>query len=101
MAEAYIVAAARAAAAARGDVSQAGIRPISPLRAEFAGRSLRRRSRPDRRRIMGCRMQAGEQSTNIARNAVMASKLPESVPTLRSTASAACRSRRCISPRRP
>src|SRR6185295_2320113 len=29
---------------------------------------------------MGCVMQAGEQSNNIARNAVMASKLPESVP---------------------
>ena len=30
--------------------------------------------------IMGCVMQAGEQSNNIGRNAVMASKLPESVP---------------------
>src|SRR5690554_1873317 len=30
--------------------------------------------------IMGCVMQVGEQSTNIARNAVLASKLPESVP---------------------
>ena len=30
--------------------------------------------------IMGCVSQAGEQSTNVARNAVMASKLPESVP---------------------
>ena len=30
--------------------------------------------------IMGCVMQAGEQSNNIARNAIMASKLPESVP---------------------
>ncbi len=29
---------------------------------------------------MGCVSQAGEQSTNIARNAVLASKLPESVP---------------------
>ena len=29
---------------------------------------------------MGCVMQVGEQSTNIARNAVLASKLPESVP---------------------
>ena len=29
---------------------------------------------------MGCVMQAGEQSNNVARNAVMASKLPESVP---------------------
>lgn len=30
--------------------------------------------------IMGCVSQAGEQATNIARNAVMASRLPESVP---------------------
>ncbi|MBN9319176.1 MAG: acetyl-CoA C-acetyltransferase, partial [Caulobacterales bacterium] len=30
--------------------------------------------------IMGCVMQVGEQSNNVARNAVMASKLPESVP---------------------
>jgi acetyl-CoA C-acetyltransferase len=29
---------------------------------------------------MGCVMQVGEQSTNIARNAVLSSKLPESVP---------------------
>jgi acetyl-CoA C-acetyltransferase len=30
--------------------------------------------------IMGCCGQAGEQSTNVARNAVLASRLPESVP---------------------
>src|SRR5947209_6376356 len=30
--------------------------------------------------VMGCVMQVGEQATNIARNAVLASKLPESVP---------------------
>ncbi len=30
--------------------------------------------------IMGCVSQVGEQATNVARNAVMASKLPESVP---------------------
>ncbi len=30
--------------------------------------------------VMGCVMQVGEQSTNIARGAVLASKLPESVP---------------------
>ena len=30
--------------------------------------------------VMGCVMQVGEQSTNIGRNAVLASKLPESVP---------------------
>ena len=30
--------------------------------------------------LMGCVMQVGEQSINVARNAVLASKLPESVP---------------------
>jgi acetyl-CoA C-acetyltransferase len=30
--------------------------------------------------ILGCVSQAGEQSTNVARNAVLASRLPESVP---------------------
>jgi acetyl-CoA C-acetyltransferase len=30
--------------------------------------------------IMGCVGQAGEQANNIGRNAVLASKLPESVP---------------------
>ena len=30
--------------------------------------------------VMGCVMQVGEQATNIARNSVLASKLPESVP---------------------
>ncbi len=30
--------------------------------------------------LMGCVSQVGEQSTNVARNAVLASKLPESVP---------------------
>src|SRR5690606_37191209 len=30
--------------------------------------------------LLGCVTQAGEQSTNIARNAVLASKLPEHVP---------------------
>ena len=32
---------------------------------------------------MGCVMQVGEQATNVARNAVLASKLPESVPGTR------------------
>ena len=30
--------------------------------------------------ILGCVMQVGEQAVNVARNAVLASKLPESVP---------------------
>ena len=30
--------------------------------------------------VMGCVMQVGEQATNVARNSILASKLPESVP---------------------
>jgi acetyl-CoA C-acetyltransferase len=30
--------------------------------------------------VMGCVMQVGEQATNVARNAILASRLPESVP---------------------
>src|SRR6476619_5809002 len=70
MAEAYIVAAVRTAGGKRGGrlsgwppVDLAG---IDPARVEDV--------------IMGCVSQAGEQSTNVARNAVLASKLPESVP---------------------
>ena len=51
--------------------------------------------------IMGCVMQVGEQAVNIARNAVLASKLPESVPATSWTANADRPSRRCISRRRP
>ena len=81
MAEAYIVAAARTAGGRKGG-RLAGWHPAD-LAASVLD-SLVDRSGVDPAQIedviMGCVMQAGEQSTNIARNAVMASKLPESVP---------------------
>ena len=80
MAEAYIVAAARLRAAARGTSR----RLASGRSRRFVLNSLVDRSGVDPAQIedviMGCMMQAGEQSNNIARNAVMASKLPPSVP---------------------
>ncbi|MCY1166403.1 Steroid 3-ketoacyl-CoA thiolase [compost metagenome] len=81
MAEAYIVAAARTAGGRRGG-RLSGWHP-----ADLAGKILD--ALVDRTGIdpalvedviIGCVSQAGEQSTNIARNAVLASKLPESVP---------------------
>jgi acetyl-CoA C-acetyltransferase len=81
MAEAYIVAAARTAGGRRGG-RLAGWHP-----ADLAGKVLD--ALIDRTGIdpalvedviMGCVGQAGEQATNVARNAIMASKLPESVP---------------------
>jgi acetyl-CoA C-acetyltransferase len=81
MAEAYIVAAARTAGGRKGG-RLSGWHP-----ADLAGEVLNAlvdRTGIDPAQvedvIMGCVMQAGEQSTNIARNAVLASKLPESVP---------------------
>src|SRR5215210_6251902 len=81
MAEAYIVAAARTAGGRKGG-RLAGWHPAD-LAASVLD-SLIERSGADPQQIedviMGCVMQAGEQSNNIARNAIMASKLPESVP---------------------
>jgi acetyl-CoA C-acetyltransferase len=81
MAEAYIVAAARTAGGRRGG-RLSGWHP-----ADLAGQvidSLLARSGADPALvedvIMGCVSQLGEQSSNVARNAVLASKLPESVP---------------------
>jgi acetyl-CoA C-acetyltransferase len=81
MAEAYIVAAARTAGGRKGG-RLAGWHP-----ADLAGAvldALVERTGADPAQvedvIMGCVMQAGEQSNNIARSAIMASKLPESVP---------------------
>ena len=81
MAEAFIVAAARTAGGRRnGRLS--GWHPAE-LAAQILD-ALIERSDADPAMvedvIMGCVGQAGEQSTNIARNAVLASKLPESVP---------------------
>jgi len=81
MGEAYIVAAARTAGGRKGG-RVAGWHP-----ADLAGRvldGLVERTGADPALIedviMGCVGQAGEQSTNVARNAVLSSKLPESVP---------------------
>ena len=81
MAEAYIVAAARTAGGRKGG-RLAGWHPAD-LAAKMLD-ELVERSGADPAQIedviMGCVMQVGEQSNNIARNAIMASKLPESVP---------------------
>ena len=81
MADAYIVAAARTAGGKKGG-RLAGWHP-----ADMAGEILN--NLVDRVGcdpaliedvVMGCVMQVGEQAVNIARNAVLASRLPESVP---------------------
>ncbi|MCO5130397.1 MAG: acetyl-CoA C-acetyltransferase [Xanthobacteraceae bacterium] len=81
MAEAYIVAAARTAGGRKGG-RLAGWHPAD-LAAQVLN-SLVERTGVDPARvedvIMGCVGQAGEQAVNIGRNAVLASKLPESVP---------------------
>ena len=81
MAEAYIVAAARTAGGRRGG-KLAGWHPAD-LAAQVIN-ALVARSGIDPAAvedvILGCVSQVGEQATNIARNAVLASKLPESVP---------------------
>ena len=102
MAEAYIVAAARTAGGKRGG-RVSGWHPVD-LAAQVID-ALVERSGADPALvedvIMGCVLQAGEQSGCIGRKAVLASKLPMNVPGVtRSTASAARRSRRCTSPRR-
>jgi acetyl-CoA C-acetyltransferase len=81
MAEAYIVAATRTAGGRKGG----RLRDWHPT--DLAGAVLDNlidRSGLDpavvEDVIMGCVTQAGEQSTNVARNAVLSSKLPESVP---------------------
>jgi acetyl-CoA C-acetyltransferase len=81
MAEAYIVAAARTAGGRKGG-RLSGIHP-----ADLAGQvidSLIDRSGADPALVddvvMGCVSQVGQQATNVARNAILASKLPESVP---------------------
>ena len=81
MAEAYIVAAARTAGGRRGG-KLAGWHPAD-LAAQVID-ALVTRSGIDPAAvedvILGCVSQVGEQATNIARNAVLASRLPESVP---------------------
>ncbi|MBN8977412.1 MAG: acetyl-CoA C-acetyltransferase [Rhizobiales bacterium] len=81
MAEAYIVAAARTAGGRKGG-RLAGWHPAD-LAAQVLN-SLVERTGVDPVQIedviMGCVGQGGEQAVNIGRNAVLASKLPESVP---------------------
>jgi acetyl-CoA C-acetyltransferase len=81
MAEAYIVAAARTAGGRKGG-RLAGWHPADLAASVLNSLIERSGAAPDQVEdvIMGCVMQAGEQSNNIARNAIMASKLPESVP---------------------
>lgn len=83
MGEAYIVAAARTAGGRRGGK----LKDWHP--AEMAGMvldSLVRRAGLDPALvddvILGCVGQAGEQSCNVGRNAVLASSLPQSVPAV-------------------
>ena len=81
MAEAYIVAATRTAGGRKGG-RLSGWHPAD-LAAQVLD-ALVDRTGADPALVedvvMGCVMQVGEQATNIARNAVLASKLPESVP---------------------
>jgi acetyl-CoA C-acetyltransferase len=81
MAEAYIVAAARTAGGKRkGRLS--GWHPVD-LAAEVLNALVERAGLDPvlvEDVIMGCVLQGGEQAANIARNAVLASKLPISVP---------------------
>jgi len=81
MAEAYIVAAARTAGGKKGGKLK-DWHPVD-LGAKVID-ALLDRSGVDPAKvedvICGCVMQVGQQAVNIARNAVMASRLPESVP---------------------
>jgi len=81
MSEAFIVAATRTAGGRRGG-RLAGWHPVD-LAAQVLN-DLVDRTQADPALVedvfMGCVSQVGEQSTNVARNAVLASRLPESVP---------------------
>jgi len=79
--EAFIVAAARTAGGRRGG-KLSGWHPVE-LAAKVLDALLERADCDPalvEDVIMGCVSQVGEQSTNVARNAVLASRLPESVP---------------------
>jgi acetyl-CoA C-acetyltransferase len=81
MAEAYIVAAARTAGGRKGG-RLSGWHPADLGAAVLDALVARSKADPELIEdvIMGCVDQAGEQSSNIARNCVLASSLPESVP---------------------
>ena len=81
MAEAFIVAAARTAGGKKGG-RLAGWHPVD-LGAQILNALIDRTGADPalvEDVIMGCVDQAGEQGVNVARNAVLASRLPESVP---------------------
>jgi acetyl-CoA C-acetyltransferase len=79
--EAYIVAAARTAGGRKGG-RLAGWHPVDLAGVVLDALVERANADPEMIEdvIMGCVGQAGEQSNNVARNAVLASRLPESVP---------------------
>jgi acetyl-CoA C-acetyltransferase len=83
MPEAYIVAAVRTAGGRKGG-RLAGVHPVDL--AAISLNAVADRSGIDPAAIddviMGCVTQAGEQSLHVGRNAVLASKLPESVPAV-------------------
>jgi acetyl-CoA C-acetyltransferase len=81
MAEAYIVAAARTAGGRKGG-RLAGWHPADLAASVLNALVERTGADPASVEdvIMGCVGQGGEQAVNVARNAVLASKLPESVP---------------------
>ena len=81
MAEAYIVAAARTAGGRKGG-RLASWHPADLAAAVLDALVERSGAAPDQVEdvIMGCVMQVGEQSNNVARNAILASRLPETVP---------------------
>ncbi len=81
MPEAFIVAAARTAGGRRGG-KLSGWHPADLAANVLDALIARSGADPELVEdvIMGCVGQAGEQATNVARNAVLASSLPESVP---------------------
>ncbi len=81
MTEAYIVAATRTAGARRGG-KLSGWHPADMAGAVLDDLVRRVGANPDQVEdvIMGCVYQLGEQASNIARNAVLASSLPDTVP---------------------
>ena len=81
MGEAYIVASARTAGGRKGGRAS-GWHPVDLASQVLNSLVERSGADPDvvEDVIMGCVSQGGEQAVNVARNAVMASVLPESVP---------------------
>ena len=81
MTDAYIVSALRTAGGRRGG-RLAGWHPVDLAATLIDGLVERSQASPDTIDdvILGCVGQVGEQAANVARNAVLASSLPESVP---------------------